>query len=72
VPITADTKLGEILDEPRARAIMEKHYPEMTSMAIAPMLKMGRNLTLNQIAKFPQAKMTPDRLQKIVDDLQRL
>jgi hypothetical protein len=51
---------------------MEKHYPEMTSLTIAPMLKMGRGLSLKQISSFPQAKMTPARLQLILDDLQSL
>jgi hypothetical protein len=67
---SADTKLGEIMDNPAAKAVMQKHYPEMTTMG--PMINMGRGLTLKQIAAFPQAKMSPERLQLIVDDLQKL
>jgi hypothetical protein len=72
MPFTADTKLSEILDDPKAKAIMQKHYPEMSSVTVGPMLKMGRGLSLKQIAAFPQAKMTPERLQLILDDLQKL
>lgn len=67
---TADTKLGDILDNPQAKAIMARHYPEMKTAG--PLLKMGRGLTLKQISGFPQAKMPPERLQTIVNDLQNL
>lgn len=67
---TAETRLGTILDDPQATAVMAKHYPEMASAG--PLLRMGRGLTLKQISAFPQAKMPPERLQTIVDDLQKL
>jgi hypothetical protein len=67
---TAETKLGEILDNPQAKAVMAKHYPEMATAG--PLLRMGRGLTLKQISAFPQAKMSPERLETIVTDLQRL
>jgi hypothetical protein len=62
--------LGEILDNPRAKAAMARHYPEMATAG--PLLRMGRGLTLRQISTFPQAKMSPERLQTILDDLQNL
>lgn len=65
-----NTKLAEILDDPAARACMQTHYPEMATMG--PMMNMARGLSLKQISAFPQAKMTPERLQKIVEDLQKL
>jgi NAD(P)-dependent dehydrogenase (short-subunit alcohol dehydrogenase family) len=67
---TADTKLAAILDNPKAKAVMAIHYPEMETAG--PLLQMGRGLTLKQISVFPQAKMSPERLQNIVDDLQKL
>jgi hypothetical protein len=67
---SADTKLSEIMDNPAAKAIMQKHYPEMVSMG--PMINMGRGLSLKQIAAFPQAKMSQERLETIVKDLQTL
>ena len=68
--ITVDTKLGVILDNTRARAIMARHYPEMETAG--PMLRMGRGLTLKQISTFPQAKMPAERLATILADLQKL
>jgi hypothetical protein len=70
MPFTADTKLGEILDNPKAKEVMARHYPEMATAG--PLLQMGRGLTLKQISAFPQAKMSPERLQLIVADLQNL
>jgi NAD(P)-dependent dehydrogenase (short-subunit alcohol dehydrogenase family) len=67
---TAETRLGTILDDPAAKAVMAKHYPEMASAG--PLLRMGRGLTLRQISAFPQAKMSPERLQTIVEDLRKL
>lgn len=67
---SADTRLGAILDDPRAKAVMARHYPEMASAG--PLLQMGRGLTLKQISAFPQAKMPPERLRSIVEDLQNL
>jgi hypothetical protein len=67
---TADTKLGETLDNPQAKAVLEKHSPEMATAGA--MLMMGRGPSLDQIAQFPQAKMTPERLRNIVDALQKL
>ncbi|MFA5941073.1 MAG: SDR family NAD(P)-dependent oxidoreductase [Sinimarinibacterium sp.] len=67
---TAETKLADILDNPKAKAVMARHYPEMSTAG--PLLRMGRGLTLKQISAFPQAKMPPERLQTIVNDLQKL
>lgn len=67
---TAQTRLAQILDDPRAKAVMARHYPEMA--AAGPLLRMGRGLTLQQISTFPQARMSPERLKAIVDDLQGL
>lgn len=65
-----NTKLSEILDNPAAKACMQVHYPEMATMG--PMMNMARALSLKQIAAFPQAKMTAERLQKIVEDLNKM
>jgi NAD(P)-dependent dehydrogenase (short-subunit alcohol dehydrogenase family) len=67
---SADSKLAEILDHPEAKAVMASHYPEMATAG--PLLRMARGLTLRQIAAFPQAKMPPERLDRIVADLQKL
>jgi hypothetical protein len=70
MPYTADTKLGELLDDPTAYAVMLKHVPEIETAG--PMLRMGRGLSLKQISGFPQANMPPEKLNAIVADLAKL
>lgn len=66
-----DSKVGDILDHPQARAILEKHVPLLKTVGSST-LAMARPMTLRQVAGFPQAGLTPDKLAAIVDDLSRL
>lgn len=66
----ANTKLGELLDNAATKAILTKHLPRLISAG--PMLVMGRGMSLQQIAGFPQAKVTPEKLQAIIADLEKL
>jgi hypothetical protein len=65
-----DSKLGELLANPAANEVLMRHLPEIKTAG--PMLNMARGLTLNAISKFPQAKMTPERLQALVVDLEKI
>ena len=71
MPFTADSKVGEILDHPQARAVLEKHLPLLKTVGES-MLSMARPMTLKQVAGFPQAGLTPDKLKAIADDLNKL
>lgn len=66
-----DSKVGEILDDPRARAVLEKHVPMLKSVGES-MLSMARTMTLKQVAGFPQAGLSPDKLKAIVDELAKV
>jgi hypothetical protein len=67
---SVDTKLGDLLANPAAYAVLCNHFPDIKSAG--PMLNMARGMTLNAISRFPQAKMTPEKLQALIDDLQKL
>ena len=67
---SAESKLGEVLSDPAAYEVLARHFPALKSAG--PMLAMARGMTLTAISRFPQAKMTPDKLQALVDDLQKL
>jgi cytochrome P450 len=67
---SADSKLGELLDNPAAKAVLLKHVPEVEQAG--PMLAMARGMTLKAVAGFPQANISPDRLQAIVADLEKI
>lgn len=67
---SVDTKLSEILDNPAAKACLEKHFPEMATMG--SMLNMARGMSLQQISSFSPAKLPPALLETIVLDLNQL
>jgi hypothetical protein len=50
--VTLDTTLGAILDDPKAKAVLDKHLPGVSSNQ---MVAMVRGMTLNMILAMPQA-----------------
>ena len=50
---TLDTKVGEILDNPQAVAILESYVPGASKN---PMLEMAKDMTLRSFLDLPQAK----------------
>ena len=65
-----DTKMGVMLDDATARAVLVKHLPQIETAG--PMLNMARGMTLKQVAAFPQAKILPDKLHAIITELEKL
>ncbi|HEX9616530.1 MAG TPA: hypothetical protein VGA03_03890 [Anaerolineales bacterium] len=49
---TLDTTLGELLDNPQVKAVLEKHIPGVSSH---PMIAMAKGMSLNMILSMPQA-----------------
>jgi len=49
---TLDTTLGELLDDPRAKAVLEQHLPGIASN---PLAAMAKGMSLNMILSMPQA-----------------
>lgn len=47
-----DTTLGEILDNPQAKAILDRHVPGASSH---PMIAVAKGMSLNLILSMPQA-----------------
>jgi nitroreductase len=66
----AESKFGELLDNPAAKAVLMKHLPEIEKAG--PMLSMARGMTLKTVAGFPQANISADMLQAIVAELEKL
>jgi len=65
-----DTKMGVMLDDAAAKAVLVKFLPQIETTG--PMLNMARGMSLKQVAGFPQAKITPDKLQAIIAELEKL
>jgi hypothetical protein len=66
----ADSKFGDLLDNPAAKAVLSKHLPDLDKAG--PMLNMARGMTLKAVAGFPQAKIPPDKLKAIVAELEKI
>ncbi|OGN97767.1 MAG: hypothetical protein A2Z71_05845 [Chloroflexi bacterium RBG_13_50_21] len=49
---TLDTTLGELLNDPQAKAVLEKQLP---GIADNPMVAMVKGMSLNMILSMPQA-----------------
>jgi hypothetical protein len=66
---STDSTLGEILDNEKGKAVLEKHMPGVSK---DPRTAMGRGMTLKQIAAFMPAQITPALLQAIEEDLKKV
>lgn len=64
-----DTDIGTLLDDPAARAILDKQIPGMTTN---PQIEMARSFTLRQIQQFAADQVTDDVLAKIDADFKAL
>ncbi len=66
---TTDTDLGTMLDDPAAKAIIEKHIPGMTT---DEQIEMARGMTLKAVQQFSPDDVTDARLAAIDADLAAL
>lgn len=63
---TAETDIGTLLDDPAAKAIVEKHIPGMTTNE---QIEMARSMTLRAIQAYAPDDVTDERLEKIDAEL---
>lgn len=61
-----NSKLGDLLANEAAVAVLEKHLPGISTN---PMVSMGKGLSLQQLGSLPQANIPQELVQAIVADL---
>lgn len=66
---TTDTTIGDLLDNPPAKAVLAKHIPAMIENS---QIDMARSMTLKQIQGFAGDALTDEVLAKIDVDLAAL
>ena len=66
---TADTSIGDLIDNPATKAVLDKHLP---GFAGNPQIDMARGMTLKQIQAFAGDAVTDDVLARIDADLAKL
>ena len=72
MPITLDTTLGTVLDNPKAKAVLDQHLPGVSTN---PMIMMARNMTLNQLLALPQAAqfgLTREKAESILAEINKV
>lgn len=67
--MSIESKLGDLLDNAEAKAILEKHMPGISTH---PQIGMGRGFALSMVAKFSGGMITDDMLTKVDADLKAL
>lgn len=66
---TSTTDIGTLLDNPAAKAVLDKHLP---GFADNPQISMARSMTLKQIQAFAGDAITDQKLALIDADLAKL
>lgn len=68
---TLDTTLGELLDDPQAKAVLDKNLPGISTN---PMVAMARGMSLNMIISMPQAAqlgLTKEKAEAILAEVNK-
>lgn len=66
---TAETTIGTLLDDPEAKAIIDKHMPGFSGN---PQVEMAKGMTFQQIQQFVPDQISADAIAKIDTDLAKL
>ena len=71
MPITLDSKLAEIVDDPRFVTILDKYVPGASQH---PMLSIGKAFSIRVILSMPQAAqagLTPEKVEAILEEINK-
>lgn len=66
---TTETSIGPLLDDPAAKAVLQKHIPELVGNA---QIEMARAMTLKQVQGYAGDMLSDAALKKIDDELSKL
>src|SRR5688572_23154020 len=66
---TSETSIGDLLDNPATKAVLDKHMP---GFAGNPQIDMARGMTLKQIQQFAGDAVTDEALARIDADLAKI
>jgi len=69
---TLDSTLGDLLNDPRAKAVLDKYVPGVSTH---PMLAMAKGMSLNMLLSLPQAAqlgLTKEKVESILAEVNKL
>lgn len=64
--LSCDSKMARLLDDPQARSVLQRRIPDVVA---SPQIVMARGITLKQLARFRQTRITPADLAAIDEEL---
>lgn len=65
----ANSKIRDLINDPRAKAILEKHVPGASNH---PQLYMAMDMSLQEVSWYPESGLNPTKLKAIVAELEQL
>jgi hypothetical protein len=69
MPFTVNSTMRQVLANPSAHEIIERHVPGATTH---PQLNLALDMSLREIALYPEAELTREKLQALLDDLAKI
>ena len=69
--VTLDTTLGTLLDDPKAKVVVEKYVPGISTN---PMIAMVKGMTLNNLLALPQAAqfgITKEKVEHVLVEINK-
>ncbi len=67
--LSIDSTLGEILDDEKGKAVLEKHLPGVSAN---PAIAQAKGMTLKAIAPMSQGMISDDMLKAISEELSKI
>jgi len=69
VALTINSKMGELLANPKGKAVLERHMP---GISLNPQMAMAKGMSLKMLAPLSGGKITVAMLKAVDEDLQKL
>lgn len=69
MPFTANSTVRDVLNNPEAKRIVERHVPGASSH---PQLYQALHMSLREVASYPESGLTPAKLEALLLDLARV
>jgi hypothetical protein len=69
--VTLDTTLGTLIDDPKARAVLDQYIPGISSN---PMITMVKGMSLTNLLAIPQAAqfgLTKEKVEQILVEVNK-
>ena len=67
--VTINSTLKDLMADPKAKAVLDKHFPGFSSN---PQLQMAMGMTLKQIQPFSRGVITDEKLKAVEEDLKKI